>query len=68
MRKMTQASRDFQFAASVVAFAEILRGSPYAKGLSYALVEEVAKGAAGATQKDRQEFIALVEKAKSHSN
>ena len=66
--KMAQASRDFQFAASVVAFAEILRGSPYAKGLSYALVEEVAKGAAGATQKDRQEFIALVEKAKSHSN
>ncbi len=59
-----QASKDFQFATAVAGFAEIMRGSPYAKHLSLDLVEEIAKGGTVAGQADREEFIGLVEKAK----
>ena len=62
--KLADASKDFQFATAVAGFAEILRGSPYAKDLSFDLVSEVASAAASSNQKDRQEFIALVRKAK----
>ena len=64
--RVSDASRDFQFGAAVVAFAEILRGSPYAEGLSYQLVEEIARPAASANQKDRQEFLELVQKARQY--
>lgn len=40
--KLVDASHDLQFSTAVAAFAEILRDSPYAKGLSYDLVHEVA--------------------------
>jgi Ca-activated chloride channel family protein len=62
--KLGEASKDFQFGAAVVAFAEILRRSPYAKGLSFELVEELATAASSPNQKDRQEFIGLVQTAK----
>ena len=63
-QKLADASKSFQFAAAVAGFAEILRKSPYAKNLSYDLIKEVAEGSSTKRQKDRQEFIALVEKAK----
>lgn len=62
---LQDASKDFQFAAAVTGFAEILRQSPHAKSLSFSLIEEVAKAASSPNQKDRQEFIALVQKAKA---
>ncbi len=62
--KLRDASKDFQFAAAVAGFAEILRGSKYAKNLSFDLIEEVAKGATAAGQTDREEFLKLVKKAK----
>jgi Ca-activated chloride channel family protein len=63
-----EASKDFQFATAVAGFAEMLRGSEYAKDLSFELIEEIAKGATIAGQQDRQEFIDLVKKAKSLKN
>ena len=66
--KLNDASKDFQFGAAVVAFAEILRGSPYAKNLNLDLVMEVAQAASSSSQKDRAEFIELVKKAKRLSN
>ncbi|QDG54858.1 DUF3520 domain-containing protein [Persicimonas caeni] len=63
-----EASKDFQFATAVAGFAEILRESPYAKNLSYDLIEEIAQGATVAGQQDRQEFLQLVKKAKKLSN
>ena len=61
--KLSDASSDFQFAAAVTGFAEILRESPYAENLSLDLVEEVASSAAG-NDADRKEFVGLVKKAK----
>ncbi len=61
--KLSDASKDFQFAASVAAFAEILRESPYAKNLSLDLVEEIAQSATG-KQEDRREFLGLIKKAR----
>ncbi|AWV90786.1 vWA domain-containing protein [Bradymonas sediminis] len=63
--KLADASQDFQFATAVAGFAEVLRDSPYAKGLSLALVEELAKSASTPAQADRQEFIGLVAKVKA---
>ncbi|MGM0558853.1 MAG: vWA domain-containing protein [Myxococcota bacterium] len=60
---LQKASDDFQFAAAVAGFAELLRDSKYAKQLSYELVEEIAEGASRSDQADRQEFIALVRTA-----
>jgi Ca-activated chloride channel family protein len=60
---LQKASDDFQFAAAVAGFAELLRDSKYAKQLSYKLVEEIAEGASRKDQADRQEFIALVRRA-----
>jgi len=57
------ASKDFQFAVAVAGFAEILRGSEYAKNLSYDLLLEVAESAAG-NDKRRKEFVSLVKKAR----
>ena len=63
--KLSQASADLQFATAVAAYAELLRGSPYAKGLSYDLVYEVAQASATSAQADRQEFLGLVKQAKT---
>ena len=64
-KSLSDAPKDLQFATAVAGFAEILRDSPYAEKLSFALVEEVARASSSATQKDRQEFLALVRRAKS---
>jgi Ca-activated chloride channel family protein len=63
--KLSDSSKDFQFGAAVVAFAELLRGSPYARGLKLDLVEELATAASSPNQRDRAEFINLVQKAKA---
>ena len=60
--RLSESSKDFQFAASVAAFAEILRGSPYAKDISLELVEEVAASALS-NKGDREEFAQLVKLA-----
>jgi Ca-activated chloride channel family protein len=65
--KLSEAPRDLQFAASVIAFAEILRQSPYAKGLSYDLVLELAQASTSPKEADRTEFVELVRKAKALS-
>lgn len=62
--ELRASSSDFQFAAAVAGFAEVLRGSPYAEGVSLALVEELAQAATRRGQADRQEFIDLVRRAK----
>lgn len=59
---VADASKDFRFGAAVTTFAEILRESPHAEGLSHELVEEVAQGAAGKSS-DRLEFLELVRAA-----
>lgn len=61
--RVGDASRDFQFAVAVAGFAEILRESPYAKNLSFDLIEEIAQPAVG-NREDRREFMALLKKAK----
>ncbi len=64
---LSDAPKDLQFATAVAGFAEILRESPYAENLSYALIEEVARSATSAGQTDREEFLALVKKAKIYA-
>lgn len=64
VKSLNKASKDFQFATGVAAFAEILRGSPYAKKLNYDLVAEVAKVGVGLNQPQRAEFLKLVKNAK----
>lgn len=61
---LNDASAGFRFGASVTAFAEILRDSPYAEQVSLDLVEEVASSSAGDST-ERQEFLRLVRKAQS---
>ena len=65
--KVADASRDFQFAAAVGTFAEILRQSPHVEGVNYDWVAEIASGAASSDESDRQEFLAMVRQAKSLS-
>jgi Ca-activated chloride channel family protein len=59
------AAKDFQFATAVMGAAEIFRQSPYAKGWSYDLVNEIARGASPKGNAERQEFISLLDRAKS---
>jgi Ca-activated chloride channel family protein len=63
---LNQASQGFRFGASVTAFAEILRDSPYAEHVSLDLVEEVASSSAGEAA-ERREFLRLVRKAQNLS-
>ncbi len=65
--KLSDASRDFQFAAAVAAFAEILRESPYAERISLELVEEIARASSSPKEADRAEFLELIAKAKKLS-
>ncbi len=61
--EIASASKDFQFQMGVVEFAEVLRKSPYAEGLSLGLVSEVIKpNVAG--KEDRMEFAALLDRVK----
>jgi Ca-activated chloride channel family protein len=62
--RLSQASKDFQFASAVAGFAELLRKSPYANKLSYDLIHEGAQGSLDG-KSDRKEFLGLVKKAKT---
>jgi Ca-activated chloride channel family protein len=57
------ASADFRFALAVAATADVLRGSPSAKGWSLATAQKLAEGAAEG-QSDRMEFTRLVTQAR----
>ena len=63
-KRVSDASRDFQFAAAVAMFAEKLRESPYAKKIGFDLIEEIAKSATGNRDEDRREFLALLKQAR----
>ncbi|MRG94369.1 vWA domain-containing protein [Polyangium spumosum] len=56
------AGRDFRFAATVAAFAEVLRQSPHARNWSMKDIARLADQAAS-TQSDQQEFVSLVHRA-----
>jgi Ca-activated chloride channel family protein len=56
------ASSDFQFASSVVAFAELLRQNPDASQWSIARIQKIAT-ANHKNKKDRNEFITLIARA-----
>ena len=60
---LQKTSKDFQFATAVVGFAEMLRDSPYAKHVSYGLVEEVASPATK-DRSEREQFVEIVRVAK----
>jgi Ca-activated chloride channel family protein len=55
------ASSDFRFATAVMAFGEILRKSPHAKGWKLAQVERIARRA-NDEQRDRVELLSLIER------
>jgi Ca-activated chloride channel family protein len=63
-----KASRDFQFATAVMGAAEIFRQSPHAKDWSYDLVMEIARRASPKENSERQEFLSLLQIAKSTVN
>jgi Ca-activated chloride channel family protein len=58
-----QASPDLRFATAVMGAAEILRRSPHAQKWSLEPVLKIARGATPAGNAEREEFIALLEKA-----
>lgn len=62
-QRFDDASKDFAFIVATAAFAELLRESPHAQGISVAALEELATGAAG-NHGDRREFLGLVGRAK----
>jgi Ca-activated chloride channel family protein len=66
--KLGQASSDFQFAAAVAAFAELLRKSPHATTLNYAWISEIASASSTPAQTDRQEFLAMLRAAQKFAN
>ncbi len=61
---LASASKDFQFQMGVVEFAEVLRKSPYAEGLTLALVQEIIAPVLDGKE-DRVEFSNLLKKAMS---
>ena len=63
---IAKSSKDFQFAASVCAFAEKLRHSPYAKNLTWDWIEEIASSAAKG-RSDRKELVKLIQRARKLS-
>jgi Ca-activated chloride channel family protein len=65
--KFAEASKDFQFASAVAAFAEVLRESPHASELNYDWVLEVAQAGTSPGDVARKEFLTLVEKANALS-
>ncbi len=56
------APKDLRFATAVMATAEVLRGSPHAKDWKLAHIEQIAAAAAGKDDRDRQEFLTLLDK------
>ena len=65
---LTDASDNLRFAASVAAFAQLLRDSDYSLGMSFDQVLDMARPARGEDRYGyRSEFLSLVELAKSLS-
>lgn len=60
-------SRSFRLAVSVAAFAEILRGSPFATDWDLTEVRDMAKAASNGSEPQR-ELVALIERAMSLSS
>ncbi|CAN5850165.1 VWA domain-containing protein [soil metagenome] len=58
------APADLRFAFAVAAFADVLRGGDEAQGWSLSKIAEEARAAAG-DNKDRLEFVSLIEKART---
>lgn len=65
MRPFARAPADLRFAAAVVGAAELLRQGPRAERWSYRQVRSIAGGARPERDPDRQEFLALVERAEA---
>lgn len=65
-RSIGDSSKDFQFAAAVCAFAEKLRGSPYAEHLTWGWIEEIASSTTR-QRADRKELVRLIQKARERS-
>jgi Ca-activated chloride channel family protein len=63
------ASPSYRLAAAVAQFAELLRGSPHAKGISFRRVLEEAEAAANALKRpaDAVELLALIRRAEELS-
>jgi Ca-activated chloride channel family protein len=59
-----QAGPDLRFATAVMGAAEVLRRSPHARKWSLDAVLKIARGATPTGNAEREEFIALLEKAK----
>ncbi|MBN1605558.1 MAG: von Willebrand factor type A domain-containing protein [Polyangiaceae bacterium] len=57
------ADGDFDWAVSVAAFSEILKGSPYADPDALPRISEIVMGAKDSSDPDRAEFAALLERA-----
>ncbi len=67
-KRFGQATQDFRFAASVASFGMLLRDSKHKGNATYAGVLEIATEAAtGCTSGYRQEFLAMVARAKELS-
>ena len=61
-----KASEDFRFATAVAAFGMKLRGSPHIGEMTWAEIQDIARGALGKDPGSyRAEFLTLVEKAKA---
>lgn len=67
-RSLAETSTDFRFAAAVASFGMLMRDSPYKGTWTYDAVLELAEAGLGIdTHGYREEFLALVEKAKALS-
>ena len=69
IKDLTAASEDFQFAASVAAFGQLLRDGTYLKSFAYDDVITLANQAKGQDRFGyRGEFVQLVSLAKNLAN
>jgi Ca-activated chloride channel family protein len=60
-----EASADLRFATAVMGAAELLRRSPHAERWSFEQVLKIARGATPAGNAEREEFLSLLERARS---
>ena len=63
-RTFQDASADLRFATAVMGAAELLRRSPHADRWSFESVREIARAATPAGNAEREEFLALLERAR----
>jgi len=60
-----EASGDLRFATAVMGAAELLRRSPHAERWSFDRVLDIARGATPAGNAEREEFVSLLERART---